>query len=57
MTIDLDIARRANTKVDEPVTSDLFDHVRQKGQGRLDVASPRSVEIECDLDLGLGRLA
>src|SRR5580704_9738905 len=57
MPVDLDVARGANAEVDEPMTSDLLDHVGKKGQGRLDVAAACSVEIEGDLNAGFRRIA
>src|SRR5580698_5504476 len=47
MAVDLDVARCSYAEVDEAVTGDLLNHVRQKGQGSLDIATAGSVEIEC----------
>jgi hypothetical protein len=57
VAIDLDVARRSNAKIDETMASDLLNHVRQEGQGRLDIAAAGSVEIERDFDACLRRPA
>ena len=44
-------------QVDRAVARDLIEHVRQEGQGRLDLGDARAVEVHLDADLRLFGLA
>ena len=57
VAVDLDVARGAHREVDEAVARDLLDHVRQEGQGRVDLGATGPVEVECHLDARLFRFA
>ena len=57
MAIDLHVSRSIDLEIDEPVSCDLLEHVGQEGQGSLNVAKARSIQIELDDDVRFSGLA